>query len=336
MTYIKKTVLFPILIIAFLFKVVGSSWDVSYHFRYFRELTQLPHLVNITGFILILLVWIYLFKNKKNEDQKSVRLIGYGVAIIFTGIPIDDIWHRTFGIDLTIWSPPHMTLYLSTFVVLIGVIRMVEVSLKNEEITKLQRTIYQLCFFTVVLANVWFPLLQQELGVLALYFFHIGKPIAGEDLLKMITNPEKQIYGGIPHWLYGIYAVFCLSYAFNLVKKFKVHSFSATIVASSYIVYRLIMDFFMEYVGYQPSTLPYSIILAGLAFDLLYIYVKKDSVLKSISSIIILGVCFYSIQFIQSTPPFHPPMTWNTLVIAFFTGSVGYLLHKWMFHIINR
>ncbi len=259
---IKKTTLFPILMIAFLFKMAGSSWDVSYHFRYFRELTQLPHIVNIIGFIIIVCVWIYFFRHRKEIDKEVFALMSIGVTITFLGIPADDWWHRTFGIDLTIWSPPHMVLYLSTFVVLVSVMRLVEVSLEKGEITKKQRLIYQLWFFTVALANVWFPLLQQELGVLSLYFYEIGQPIISADLMTAITDPEAQIYGGIPHWLYGIYAVFCLTYVFSLAKKVNIHTFSSTIIASTYIVYRLIIEFSMLQMEYQPSTLPYTILLS--------------------------------------------------------------------------
>ena len=31
-----------------------------------------------------------------------------GIALTVLAAPIDDLWHRLFGIDVTLWSPPHM------------------------------------------------------------------------------------------------------------------------------------------------------------------------------------------------------------------------------------
>src|SRR2546422_7839047 len=30
------------------------------------------------------------------------------MAIVILAAPIDDLWHRLFGIDVTLWSPPHL------------------------------------------------------------------------------------------------------------------------------------------------------------------------------------------------------------------------------------
>src|SRR4029453_8060600 len=31
-----------------------------------------------------------------------------GIAVPVLAAPIDDLWHRLFGIDVTLWSPPHL------------------------------------------------------------------------------------------------------------------------------------------------------------------------------------------------------------------------------------
>src|SRR5204863_4653770 len=35
-------------------------------------------------------------------------LAACGIALTVLAAPIDDLWHRLFGIDVTLWSPPHM------------------------------------------------------------------------------------------------------------------------------------------------------------------------------------------------------------------------------------
>jgi hypothetical protein len=50
---------------------------------------------------------------------RTIRLIGitgtrgyllaaWGIALTVLAAPIDDLWHRTFGLDVTLWSPPHL------------------------------------------------------------------------------------------------------------------------------------------------------------------------------------------------------------------------------------
>src|SRR5882724_10256399 len=35
-------------------------------------------------------------------------LASCGIALTVLAAPIDDLWHRLFGIDGTLWSPPHL------------------------------------------------------------------------------------------------------------------------------------------------------------------------------------------------------------------------------------
>jgi hypothetical protein len=35
-------------------------------------------------------------------------LAAAGIALTVIAAPVDDLWHRAFGTDVTIWSPPHL------------------------------------------------------------------------------------------------------------------------------------------------------------------------------------------------------------------------------------
>jgi len=43
------------------------------------------------------------------------------VLVALIAAPFDDLWHRTFGIDVSVWSPPHFTGWAGFIVSLIGV-----------------------------------------------------------------------------------------------------------------------------------------------------------------------------------------------------------------------
>src|SRR6058998_341405 len=39
---------------------------------------------------------------------RGFHLAAGGIALTVLAAPIDDLWHRLFGIDVTLWSPPHL------------------------------------------------------------------------------------------------------------------------------------------------------------------------------------------------------------------------------------
>jgi hypothetical protein len=42
------------------------------------------------------------------SGSRGVHLAAWGMAVTVLAAPIDDLWHRLFGLDVTIWSPPHL------------------------------------------------------------------------------------------------------------------------------------------------------------------------------------------------------------------------------------
>ena len=40
--------------------------------------------------------------------SRGYHLAWWGIALTILAAPIDDLWHRLFGIDVTLWSPPHL------------------------------------------------------------------------------------------------------------------------------------------------------------------------------------------------------------------------------------
>ena len=42
------------------------------------------------------------------RGTRGFHLAWWGMAIVILAAPIDDLWHRLFGLDVTLWSPPHL------------------------------------------------------------------------------------------------------------------------------------------------------------------------------------------------------------------------------------
>src|SRR5205809_7895132 len=113
--------IYALWLLAFALKSIGAAWDASYHFKYFRDLTQLPHIVKTLGLLLLVGLLIYLWRREPHQEHGSLAIVALGIAIFGVAIFGDDAYHRAFGIDLTTWSPAHFALYLGTLVMLLGV-----------------------------------------------------------------------------------------------------------------------------------------------------------------------------------------------------------------------
>src|SRR3972149_292167 len=117
--------------------ILGSSWDGDWHGRVGRDDFFIPpHLMmysSITLFGLVALgitVWTTLNEPKDGpgtlrafgvEAPRGVALRGLGGLVALVAAPFDDLWHRSFGIDVSVWSPPHFTGWAGFIVSLIGV-----------------------------------------------------------------------------------------------------------------------------------------------------------------------------------------------------------------------
>jgi hypothetical protein len=119
-----------ILLAAHLVTVWGTSWDIRWHLLIGRDSFWIPpHLMTYSGVTAIVLAsfgvlaWTSAQALRGVTSPGMIRLIGitgtrgyhlaaYGIALTVLAAPIDDLWHRTFGLDVTLWSPPHHLLRL--------------------------------------------------------------------------------------------------------------------------------------------------------------------------------------------------------------------------------
>jgi hypothetical protein len=49
-----------------------------------------------------------MFRHLGITGTRGYHLAAYGLPLTVLAAPIDDLWHRTFGLDVTLWSPPHL------------------------------------------------------------------------------------------------------------------------------------------------------------------------------------------------------------------------------------
>jgi hypothetical protein len=130
--------------------LLGLLWDISWHASIGRDtFWTAPHLAIHLGGLLCGLSagWLALTMTlRHDEDALGVRFWGFrapfgawitiwGAFTMVTSAPFDDWWHRAYGLDVKIISPPHVVLAVGFFSVLLGVM-LQAVALQNRQVAE--------------------------------------------------------------------------------------------------------------------------------------------------------------------------------------------------------
>src|SRR5262244_1579636 len=105
----------------------GVQWDIQWHVQVGRDSFWIPpHVMTYAGVTLIVLgaFGVLAIDSLRRlvsgrEPAGADRIFGitgtpgfhlaaWGIALAVLAAPIDDLWHRLFGLDVTVWSPPHL------------------------------------------------------------------------------------------------------------------------------------------------------------------------------------------------------------------------------------
>jgi hypothetical protein len=114
-----------------LLSIIGTYWDIQYHIDVGRDSFWItPHLVIYSGILMVFLSSIFSFAYAwKLKNRKAGRRILFAIGFMFGSVllqlgaaPVDDLWHRLFGLDVTVWSPPHLLLIFAGFFILLSAI----------------------------------------------------------------------------------------------------------------------------------------------------------------------------------------------------------------------
>jgi hypothetical protein len=127
-----------VLILGKLLGAWGLTWDIQWHLLIGRDTFWIPpHLMMYSGVTAGFLVAVVVLALDTRDTHRGVRrrglvtmlgltstrgihLAAWGVALLLLAAPIDDLWHRLFGLDVTLWSPPHLLGLLGSAVNTIG------------------------------------------------------------------------------------------------------------------------------------------------------------------------------------------------------------------------
>ncbi|SEG38709.1 hypothetical protein SAMN05444920_102821 [Nonomuraea solani] len=263
-------------LVAFTFKVLGSAWDVSWHFKWLRDDLAPPHLLNSAGTALAVALTVIHGYTGYGVDKAALRLIQWGTGIFLVAVPLDLINHRVNGLDITSWSPSHIMLYVGTLFMIAGVIRGWFMGAPPGR----ERLVVLGAFFAFFLENMHFPEQHQEYGILSLGAWDNRATYAEQILLQFAADQmqrpiDRAMMVGftlpVPDYLYPVYAVVAglsvLVVARLLIGRFG----AATLVAGGYVAVRTVAWPLLTYTGFPPSAVPFFLVAAGLLVDVAFL-----------------------------------------------------------------
>jgi len=117
---------FWVLIVAHVVAGWGTQWDIQWHLRIGRDSFGIaPHIMTYSGVTLMVLAsfgvlaWTSWRALRGEREAGALRVLGitgtrgwhfaaWAILLTVLAAPIDDLWHRLFGLDVTLWSPPHL------------------------------------------------------------------------------------------------------------------------------------------------------------------------------------------------------------------------------------
>jgi hypothetical protein len=102
-------------LLALLIAVIGFYWDVAWHIDFGRDKNVFtpPHvmiLVGLWGLSFAGAVSALIASLERVRIPRSAMLLALLGVVASSAFPIDNLWHKAYGLDITLWSPSHLQL----------------------------------------------------------------------------------------------------------------------------------------------------------------------------------------------------------------------------------
>ncbi|WP_211240686.1 hypothetical protein [Hamadaea tsunoensis] len=267
---------FRLWLLAFVLKMLGSTWDMSWHFKWLRDDFAPPHLLNTAGTVLAVALVIFQWRTGFGLDRLARNLMVSGTGTFLIAIPIDVLNHRINGLDITAWSYSHALLYIGTALMILGVARSFWISTPASRL----RTVGLSLAWFFFLENVLFPDQHQEYGTLGFQAYLDGHPYAEPSLLKFAADQigrpvdTAAIHNftlPVADWVYPGWIVAVAMLALVAARAFVGARWTATLIGVGYVAYRCVVWGVLVAFHFPPSAVPFALVAGAVMVDLAFV-----------------------------------------------------------------
>lgn len=151
-------------LMALVIAVTGFYWDVAWHIDHGRDVALFtpPHVMILVGLggLVAAAALAVIFASLDRADVgvragpvrvpwSAMLLAAVGAGGV-AGFPLDELWHRAYGLDVTLWSPTHLQLVTGGSLGTLGALLMCAEALPSARLTRLGRLILVVTTGTVL------------------------------------------------------------------------------------------------------------------------------------------------------------------------------------------
>ncbi|MCA9835441.1 MAG: hypothetical protein KC422_00935 [Trueperaceae bacterium] len=245
----------PVLALGTLSGVLGIYWDIAWHIDKGRDsFFTPPHNFIYSAMLIVLVMAVYtLIRDRRQSHlhfklgslrlQPGIIIVALGAAITLFFAPADDLWHRLFGADITLWAPMHLIGLLGLTLATLGgfIATQIEADLNPEQ----KRLFQNLSIYFAIMFLAWCMLLLAE--------YEFGVPV-------------------FPMWV-GIALLSALpSFILFLIAKLRPFLYAATLTSLGFTLFRLLIaawlifsDSRLDWAGETRPAIPLLIVTGILA-----------------------------------------------------------------------
>ncbi|WNV91246.1 hypothetical protein [Umezawaea sp. Da 62-37] len=307
--------LYRLWLVGLLLKLLGSTWDVAWHFKWLRDDLAPPHLLNTAGTVIVVALTLFHTFTGYGVDRLALRLMQWGTGVFLVALPIDLINHRVNGLDITSWSGSHALLYLGTAIMIAGAIRgWLRYYPKGRA-----GTFGLAALWLFFLENTWFPNQHQEYGIVALGAWDRGEPEAEPILLQFVADSIHRpvdrtavLHFALPiaDWVYPLWGLVSTGVVLVLARRTIGKPWAATLVAGGYVAYRCLVWPILMGIGFPTSALPLFLVLIGVCVDLAHTAVLPRVAAAVLGAAAVTGIGYGGIwaqqQWLAAPPILYP------------------------------
>ncbi len=110
----------PVMALGALSGLLGVNWDIAWHIDKGRDtFFTMPHNFIYGCMLIVLMVSAYGLLRDQRQTNLHLRIAGrqlhpglligvVSTALVIFFAPADELWHRFFGVDATLWGPMHL------------------------------------------------------------------------------------------------------------------------------------------------------------------------------------------------------------------------------------
>jgi hypothetical protein len=351
---------------------VGAASDTSWHFAHLFDEFSLPHLVLGAGqslYVALLLWALVLCRHQLGAAERTaIYIAATGIGIFLFVIPCDLIWHLIFGVDISTWSPTHLSLNYSSDLAHLGILA---AWLSSPGARGPRAWVMTFVIGVATLLAVHYPLYQQEYGAAATAALlqHRAPWYVAPDMW-VLTSPRalELVKGGAPDWLYVVYTALAVGYALALGASvlgrgvlaraasragrlgregtWPWRTGAATAIALTFVLIRFAFGLAFTVMGMPVAVLPWYLVAMGMAIDLTFVLAPRVTpwlvarwpaldayrarIVPAVAGMLAGGVLFVCLSAQQALHVAVPVTPLAALPFAALAGVAGVMIGSWV------